>query len=198
MRYFVLLFVLFGVTTLGLSGCGGNSDSDTSKTASVQATTISGNTVALNGTYKSNCHYSTGGQTYIYLTLEFSGTRMHQTADIYDTSDSTCTGNISTFISVDLDFNQANTIVNSSSWVDNAGIAATAPLAGDGSAQLLDIEPASVFDFTALGSELGYTAGQNFQKFIVVDDTGTQTKLYFAHNYPTDNTVEMDPAYTKQ
>ena len=187
---------LLVLSVILLVGCGG--DDDPGSVASLHAATISGGTIAMDGTYVSNCHYSAGAGRYLLLYLNVSGSSISQSADAFATNDASCSGSIFGSESAQLEAAETTTTITTSGWVDSSGIAATAPLAGDGQMILSDNEPASVFNMTAKTTSLVYTAGQKFSNFIVVDDSGSKPILHFSHNYPTDLTVETDPVYTKQ
>jgi len=189
---FVAVFML---VLLLLAGCGGEDDA---VQPPLHGVTISGSTIEMNGTYKSNCHYSIGGATYLYLYLNISGSKVVQSADAFDANDSTCSGSVVGSSSAELEFHEAGTTVTSSGWVDSAGNTVSAPLASDGMGLLGANVSGSVFNITAKTTGLVYVAGQSFQKFVIIDDSGNQPVLHFAFDYPSSLNVETDPVYTRQ
>lgn len=184
---------LLAVSVLFLSACA----NDESVKAPLHALAISGNSIALDGTYVSNCHYSVGAGTYMLLELAVSGPDVTQSVRVFDPTDSSCTGTILQRQSVDLSFSETGTTVTSNGWVDNSGNADVAPISADGLGALGNNLDATVFNITALTTGLSYTAGFSFSRFIVVDDSSDKPVLHFAHDYPTTLATETDPAYTK-
>lgn len=181
--------VLLAGLVLLLSACASDDDF-----TPLYGTTISGNNLELSGTYTSNCHL-TDSLDYIILTLQINGTKINQSAVVY--TDSSCSSALGSD-SVVLEASETGTTITTANWVDANGNVVSAPMAGDSSGPLSDNETASVFNVKALTTGLIFTAGQTFQSFIVIDDTGSKTILHFAHSYPATLSAETDPVYTRQ
>jgi len=187
---------ILAISVLFLSACA-NDDNNASAKPSLKALAISGNSVALDGTYLSNCHFSPGGQTYMLLNLAVTGPDAIQSVRVFNPTDSSCTGAVVATQSVGLSISDTGTTATSNGWVDNSGNTDVAPTSADGLGSLANNVDASVFSFLAKSTGLGYTAGDRFTKFIVIDDSGDKPVLHFAHDYPTGLATETDPAYTK-
>ena len=189
---------LTSLTLLVLSACfggGGGTDDDPPPEMPLELATVSGITIDPTGSWSIDCLAESGIEDRIFV-FTFSDSTLTIDISFYASQDGSCSGGIdATEIYV------ANLIpggaIAISGW-DGSG----APMAQDGSGQLSNNETVTPLTATIVSapSHSGFTPGDTFNIFFVVDDTVPSAPvMYEDADYDSGSTLASDfPVYSKQ
>ncbi|MDH5516784.1 MAG: hypothetical protein OEY36_03065 [Gammaproteobacteria bacterium] len=181
-----MIKIVTGLLFLTLLGCANDPNNPSSN--NITLTTVSGSSTILNGVYQSACYLDGNFNNYSTVTITVNGDSVDFHKTLHSSQDcSTASqffeGNITGTVSADPD-------IAITGWVTSAGIASTAPMAGDNSGALSDTTQVTPVVSTVTSVSQSYTdfngslvAGVSHRFFFVVDDSGPLIKLYSDYDY---------------